>query len=130
MATWMLDPDVVHLNHGSFGAVPLELLETADRVRRELERNPVAGVWREGFPGIRDSVNVAAAFLGSDPTRTGFVVNATAGINAMMQSLDMSPGDEVLHLDQGYNAVWQTLLETERRRGIVRRRIELPLPLA
>lgn len=128
-ACWGFDPDLVFLNHGSFGAVPLDLLDAADRRRRAIERHPVVGVWREGFPGIRDAAIAAAGFLGSEPTRTGFVSNATAGINAMLQSLPMSPGDEVLHLDQGYNAVWQTILETARRRGIVPRRIELPLPV-
>ncbi|MFM1833392.1 MAG: hypothetical protein RLZZ461_1708, partial [Planctomycetota bacterium] len=124
---WELDPDLVFLNHGSFGAVPRDLLDLASARRREIERNPVEGVWRDGFPGIRAAATCVASFLGSEPDRTGFVTNATAGINAMLQSLPLEAGDEVLHLDQGYNAVWQTILVTARRRGIVPRRIELPL---
>jgi isopenicillin-N epimerase len=127
---WAFDPELVFLNHGSFGAVPRELLDHAAERRREIERNPVEGVWRHGFPGIRSAATVVADFLGSEPDRTGFVTNATAGINAMLQSLPLDAGDEVLHLDQGYNAVWQTILLTARRRGIIPRRIELPLPLA
>ncbi len=126
---WGLDPTLTFLNHGSFGAVPLEVLDRADAHRRRIERNPVEGVWRSGFPGVRVAAAAVAEFLGSDPDRTGFVSNATAGINAMLQSLPLEPGDEVLHLDQGYNAVWQTILMTARRRGIVPRRIELPLPV-
>ncbi len=127
---WELDPDLVFLNHGSFGAVPRDLLDLASAARREIERNPVEGVWRDGFPGVRAAATCVASFLGSEPDRTGFVTNATAGINAMLQSLPLEAGDEVLHLDQGYNAVWQTVLVTARRRGIVPRRIELPLPVA
>lgn len=127
---WGLDSETTFLNHGSFGAVPHALLDRAAAHRLEIERNPVAGVWRDGFPATRVAATAVARFLGSDPDRTGFVSNATAGINAMLQSLPLEPGDEVLHLDQGYNAVWQTILVAGRRRGIVPRRIELPLPLA
>ena len=126
---WALGKDVVFLNHGSFGAVPIELLERASGLRREIESNPVAGVWRKGFPGIRAAAAEVAAFIGSRPQRTAFVANATHGINAMLQSLPLQPGDEVLHVDQGYNAVWQTIRLTGRRRGIVPRKVELPLPL-
>ncbi|MCP4836036.1 MAG: aminotransferase class V-fold PLP-dependent enzyme [Phycisphaera sp.] len=126
---WALGDDVVFLNHGSFGAVPIELLERASELRREIESNPVAGVWRRGFPDTRDAAVDVAAFIGSRPRHTAFVANATHGINAMLQSLPLQPGDEVLHVDQGYNAVWQTILLTGRRRGVVPRKVELPLPV-
>ena len=126
---WDLAPDLSFLNHGSFGAVPRELQERATEARRAIERNPVEGVWRDGVLAIRSSARAVAEFLGADGDRTGFVSNATSGINAMLQSVPLEPGDEVLHLDQGYNAVWQTILMTARRRGIVPRKIEIPLPI-
>ncbi|MAD78851.1 MAG: hypothetical protein CMJ51_05715 [Planctomycetaceae bacterium] len=128
-ALWALDPDLVFLNHGSFGAVPIELLERAARHRLEIESNPVLGVWRRGIPATRDAATELATFLGSPSERTAFVGNATEGMNAMLQSLALEPGDEVLHVDQGYNAIWQTLLVTARRRGIIPRKVTLPLPV-
>jgi isopenicillin-N epimerase len=126
---WDLDSDLVFLNHGSFGAVPRAIQARAIEVRREIERNPVEGIWRAGYVAIRDAAVEAANFVGAEPSRSGFVTNATAGINAMMQSIPLDPGDEVLHVDHGYNAVWQTILLTGRRRGIIPRRVELPLPV-
>ena len=128
-ALWALDPDLVFLNHGSFGAVPVDLLERAARHRLEIASNPVHGVWRRGIPATRDAAAEVAGFLGSSPERTAFVSNATAGMHAMLQSLPLEPGDEILHVDQGYNAVWQTLIHTGRRRGIVPRKVILPLPI-
>ncbi len=126
---WDLAPDLCFLNHGSFGAVPRALQDRAAELRRSIERNPVEGVWRSGVLAIRESARGVAAFLGADGDHTGFVSNATNGINAMLQSIPLDPGDEVLHLDQGYNAIWQTLLMTGRRRGIVPRKIEMPMPI-
>lgn len=126
---WDLEPDLTFLNHGSFGAIPRELREAADDHRRLIERNPVEGVWRHAIPAIRTNATQVARFIGSVPERTGFVSNATAGVNAVLASLPLSKGDEVLHIDQGYNAVWQAIVRTGRERGIEPRRIELPWPV-
>jgi len=128
-ALWGLDPSLTFLNHGSFGAVPLELLERAAALRRTIERNPVAGCWRETIQQIRAVVEGVAAFVGADPATSGFVGNATSAINAVLASYPLAPGDEILHLDHGYFAVWQTLREIARRRGVNPIRVALPLPV-
>jgi len=38
---FLLDPDVIFLNHGSFGACPRPVFETYQRWQAELERQPV-----------------------------------------------------------------------------------------
>ena len=127
---WGLDEGLTFLNHGSFGAVPLALLDRAAEFRRELERNPVEGIWRSGYAAVRASVEQVAAFVGAPPASSGFVTNATAGLNGVLLSVPLAPGDEVLHLDQGYYAIWQTLRVVARRRGVEIRKIALPLPVA
>ena len=126
---WALDEGLVFLNHGSFGAVPHEMLERAAGLRRELERNPIAGMWRESNPRLRAVIEQVAPFVGAAPERTGFVTNATTGINAVLGSLAFEPGDEILHLDHGYFAIWQTLRQLARMTGVVPLRVALPLPV-
>lgn len=127
---WGLAEDLTFLNHGSFGAVPLELLERASVLRRELERNPVEGLWRGAMPGVRRAAEQIAAFVGAPAGSSGFVSNATAGLNAVLASLPLEAGDEVLHLDHGYFAIWQTLKIAARRRGVEIRQVPLALPVA
>jgi isopenicillin-N epimerase len=127
---WGLAEDLTFLNHGSFGAVPLELLDRAATLRRELERNPVEGMWRGAMPEVRRAVEQVAAFVGAPASSSGFVSNATAGLNAVLLSLPLEPGDEILALDHGYYAIWQTLKIAARRRGVEIRQVPLALPVA
>ena len=58
---FLLDPEVVYLNHGSFGACPRPVFEAYQRFQRELERQPVEflalerrlpGVYNAGFENL------------------------------------------------------------------------------
>jgi isopenicillin-N epimerase len=44
---FLLDPDAVFLNHGSFGATPRPVFRAYQRWQRELERQPVRFLNRE-----------------------------------------------------------------------------------
>jgi len=101
---WALDPAVVFLNHGSFGACPGAVLAVQADLRAELEANPVAFLDR-GLEGRLDAVRVRlASFLEADPEDLVFVPNATAGVATVLRSLRFAPGDEIVATDHEYNA--------------------------
>src|ERR671932_947021 len=83
---WSLDPAVTFLNHGSFGACPLPVLEAQQRLREQLEREPLRFFMRE----FEDLLDVArselAAFVGADAAELVFVQNATTGVNSVLRS--------------------------------------------
>ena len=89
---WALDPAVTFLNHGSFGACPLVVLERQQRLRLEMEREPVEFLVRKLTPLLDESRNALAELIGADPADVVFVQNATAGVNSVLRSLDFSAG--------------------------------------
>ncbi|WP_197085200.1 aminotransferase class V-fold PLP-dependent enzyme [Saccharothrix sp. ST-888] len=99
-----LDPAVAHLNHGSYGAVPLPVQRAQARLRVEQEQDP------DGFfGGLPDRIGGArariATALGAHPDRLALLTNVTEGIAVVLDSVPLAEGDEILVTDHGYGAV-------------------------
>ena len=67
---FLLDPDVVFLNHGSFGACPRPVFEAYQRWQRELERQPVDFLGRRADGLLADARGALGAYLHADPNRS------------------------------------------------------------
>jgi len=118
-----LDHAVAQLNHGSFGATPLVVLDAAEAWRRRMEDDTTHFV-RRIWPGaIAEARQKLAAFLNADADGLVFVDNATQGANAVLRSLDLRPGDVVATTEHGYRAVAKTIDYVCRRTGAAHLRL-------
>jgi isopenicillin-N epimerase len=106
---WLLDPDVVFLNHGSFGACPRPVLECQSEWRARMERQPVQFLGRELEKHLDHARESLAQFIGADAADLVFVPNATAGVNTVLRSLHFGRGDELLVTNHEYNATHNAL---------------------
>lgn len=127
---WGLDPAVTFLNHGSFGACPLPVLEVQNAWRARLEREPVRFFVHDLEQEADRARAVLARFVGARPDDLAFVPNATSGVNAVLRSLELRPGDELLVTDHAYNACRTTLDYVARRSGAAVAVAQVPFPLA
>jgi isopenicillin-N epimerase len=129
---WQLDPQIDFLNHGSYGATPTVVLDEQRRLRDTLERNPVAFLSIErGLEPRLDLVRrTVADLVGSPVADIAFVRNATDGVNAVLSSLALVPGDEIVITDHGYNACNNAARFAAARCGATVRVAKIPFPIA
>lgn len=114
---WSLDPAITFLNHGAFGACPLPVLEAQQRLRAQMESEPLRFFGREYEPLLDNAKSQLGAFIGAAAEDLAFVPNATTGVNAVLRSLSFSPEDELLTTDQEYNACRNALNFVAQRTG-------------
>lgn len=127
---FMLDPNVVFLNHGSFGACPASVFAAYQEWQRQLESQPVAFLGRRANALMDEARSRLAVYLNTAPENIVFVVNATAGVNMVARSMPLQPGDEVLSTDQEYGAVDKTWQFVCRKTGARLARHTVPLPVS
>ncbi len=125
---WALDPAISFLNHGSFGACPRDVVACQRRWQDLLEREPVQFFLHTYARALDEARQKAAAFVGSAAENFVFVPNATYGVNAVLGSLSINAGDELLTTDHVYGACLNALHAVAERRGATVVQAELPLP--
>jgi isopenicillin-N epimerase len=126
---WMLKPGTFFLNHGSFGALPRVVFDAQNAWRQRIEAEPVEMIGRR----MNDFLDAAKIPIGKqfgmNPADFGFVTNATDGINAVLRSLSLSPGDELLTTNHVYHAIRQAMKLIARQVGATCREISIPTPV-
>lgn len=126
---WALDPAVVFLNHGSFGACPRAVLERQSQLRARMEAEPVRFLTQELQPLLDESREQLVQLLNTVPENLAFVPNATTGVNAVIRSLEFNAGDEILTTNQDYNACRNALKAVGERVGAKVVVAPVPFPL-
>lgn len=132
MRHWTLDPEVVFLNHGSFGACPRAVLERQTEIRARMEREPVRFFVRE-LEGLVDEARTAlAAFVKCPAEDLVFIPNATQAVATIMANLEgsLKPGDELLVPAHEYPACVNIMNRAAARTGARVVRCQIPFPLA
>jgi isopenicillin-N epimerase len=114
---FQLSPDLIHLNHGSYGAVPKIVAAEQERWRAHIEKNPT-GFFKDELPNeLRRLAGVAAQRFGGAAKDWVFVENATSAVNSVLSSFGLRDGDEIVTTSHAYGAVIKAMRIWAQRFG-------------
>ncbi|MFB7473291.1 aminotransferase class V-fold PLP-dependent enzyme [Kitasatospora sp. NPDC056184] len=123
-----LDPAVIHLNHGSFGAVPVPVQRLQRRLHEEQEADP-DGFFADLPERVATARSRIAAVLGTEPDLLALVPNVTDAIAVTLANVPLAAGDRVLVTDHGYGTVNEAVRRRAEDAGAELRTVRLPLDL-
>jgi isopenicillin-N epimerase len=125
-SAWPLQPGILHLNHGSFGGVPSDVLQHQSELKAEMERAPVP--WFISAPErIGEVRKDFATRLGTEERNLAMIPNASAGASIVYSSITLPAGSDIVVTEHGYGAV--TMGAERLARRISGRVITAPVPL-
>ncbi|KAL9969319.1 hypothetical protein ACROYT_G021518 [Oculina patagonica] len=116
------------LNHGAFGCVLKDALETAYKWQCYVERQPVRFVDREMLPLLAHVNRRLAKFVGAESSDMVLLPNATAAINTVIKSIDWRPGDIVYFLNTCYYTVKKLFRHISSEHGVILRETTITFP--
>jgi len=132
---FLLDPDIIFLNHGSFGACPMPVFETYQNWQRQIEREPVEFLGRLSTQLLAESRQRLATYLGVKSDEVVYFTNPTTAINMVARNLFklknplLHPGDEILATNHEYGAMDRTWHYLCKQSGVRYIQQAIPLPL-
>ena len=115
---WLLDPGITFLNHGSFGACPVPVLEKQQQLRFQLERQPLKFFIRDYEQMHYAAKKKLADFVNAPEDDIVFVPNVTHGVNTVLKSLTFDKGEEILTTSHEYPANRNALDFLAKRTGV------------
>ncbi len=131
---WGLDPGLVHLNHGSFGACPKAVLDAQRGYRDRMEREAVSFFCVDLWDLLDRSRRAVAGVVGASWEDVVFLPNATTAVATVLDNVargvglggPLGPGDEVLTTTHDYPACRFNLARVAERAGAGY--VEVPFP--
>ena len=105
---FLIDDEVIFLNHGSFGACPRPVFEAYQNWQLELEQQPVDFLGRQAEHLMADARDQLAAYLNTAADNVVYFPNPTTAINMVARSLDLKAGEEILTTNHEYGAMDRT----------------------
>lgn len=125
---FIFEPGMVYLNNGGLGIPPKQVIQEVCKgykryseigARAEGELEDV--IWEKVRPGL-------AQLVGADTNEIALTRNATEGLAAIANGIDLEPGDEVLATTHEYPSGRDAWLLRSQRYGVKLRQIRMPNP--
>lgn len=125
-AAFVHDPELAFLNAGTQSRTPIEALDWMDKVRRESQKNPTAGVFLR-YGELWRVQERLAGFLGADAQDLFFRHNVTMALNDFLFALPLESGEEILATGWEYGGTALLARWRAEQGGLAFRQFALPL---
>lgn len=112
-----LDPDIVFLNHGSYGACPKPVFEAYQQYQKDLEIHPVQFMQERVYELLEQSRSALGDYINCHKDDLVYIPNPTHAVGTIIHNVDLQPGDEVLSTNLEYGSCDRMWVYDAAQRG-------------
>ncbi|GAB7337034.1 hypothetical protein MBLNU457_g2446t1 [Dothideomycetes sp. NU457] len=127
---FLLAPDYLNVNHGSYGCSPRSLIKLKQDYQFSGETRPDLYLRSEFPTALKESRQALADYVHAPVSACVFVPNTTTGVNTILRSLVFQPKDVIIHYGTIYDACEATVLYLEETTPVQAHRIPLTYPVS
>ena len=127
--TFLLDPNITFLNHGSFGSCPRPVFQEYQKWQKKLEHQPVQFMTDKVYSALKESRIALGKFVGCDHDELIFFPNPTTATTNIIFNLNLEPGDEILMTNHEYGALVRAWEAWGKRNGVKIIQQNIPVPV-
>ncbi|KAJ7762384.1 pyridoxal phosphate-dependent transferase [Mycena maculata] len=102
------DPEYTNLNHGSYGSLPLPVIEACRVLDSEAESNPDRWIKFSYLPRLTTVRQRVAAGIGAKAEECVLVPNTSHGISTVLRNIEWQKDDIIVVFNTTYNSVAST----------------------
>jgi selenocysteine lyase/cysteine desulfurase len=123
-----VDRSLLNLNNGGVAPSPRVVLDAMQRHTEFTNHLPSRHLWDVLDPQVEPVRKRLAAHFGCDAEEIAITRNASEALEICLLGIDLQRGDEILCTSQDYPRMRQTLMQREKREGVVMKTFPVPTP--
>lgn len=123
-----VDRSLLNLNNGGVAPSPRVVLDAMHRHTEFTNHLPSRHLWDVLDPQVEPVRKRLAAHFGCDAEEIAITRNASESLENCLLGIDLQRGDEVLTTSHDYPRMRQTLMQREKREGVVMKTFPVPTP--
>ena len=127
--SFLLNPDITFLNHGSYGACPIPVFKEYQKWQKKLENQPVQFMTKLLWKNLKKSREALGGFIKCSEKDILLFSNPTMAVNNIIDNLNLSSNDEVLMTQHEYGALVRAWTHSSKKNNfkIIQQKINIPL---
>ena len=126
---FLLDKDIIFLNHGSFGSCPKPIFQDYQNWQKLLESQPVQFLQKSLYPALKKSRVTLSNFIGCSEDEIIFFENPTTAVSNIIYNLKLKRNDEVLMTNHEYGALVRAWCAWSKKTGVKIVQQKIPVPI-
>lgn len=127
---FLLDKETTFINHASYGSIPRVVADAQNRFRAEMLSCPDLWFRVKSVDYAKVTLTQMAEFVKAKAKNLVFLMNATTGVNTVLKSVILKPGDGVLATNLTYKAIANTCKHIcNKVQGAEAHFLEITLPI-